>query len=55
MMLDGPPSGYCHHTKRVGGCYICDETSVSEAGLYRKPGDGCDELFEGNVRERIDR
>jgi len=50
MMLDGSPSGYCKHPKRVGGRYICDETSVTEAGLYRRPGDGCDDLFEGNVR-----
>jgi len=51
MMLDGPPSGYCKHPKRVGERYICDATSVSEAGLYRRPGDGCDDLFEGNVRK----
>ncbi len=52
MLLDGPPSGYCSHPKRVGGRYICDATFVTEARLYRRPGDGCDELFEGNVREK---
>jgi len=49
MMLDGPPSGYCSHPKCVGGCYICDATYAVEAGLYRRPGDGCDDLFEGNM------
>ena len=52
MMLDGPPSGYCKHPERVGERYLCDATSVVEAGLYRRPGDGCDDLFEGNVREK---
>lgn len=52
-MLDGPPSGYCRHPKRVGGRYIMDSWSVSEAGLYREPGEGCDDLFEGNVRDDV--
>jgi hypothetical protein len=50
-MLDGPPSGYCRHPNRVGSRYIMDSWSVSEAGLYREPGEGCDDWFEGNVRE----
>jgi hypothetical protein len=54
-MLDGPPSGYCGHPKRVGGRYIMDSWSVSEAGLYRDPGEGCDDFFEGNVRKDVGR
>jgi len=52
MMLDGPPSGYCSHPKRVGARYIYDGASVEGAGLYQQPGNGCDELFEGNVRDQ---
>jgi len=49
MLLDGPPSGYCNHPKRVGVRYICDTTFVAEAGLYQAPGDGCDDLFHESV------
>ncbi len=48
-MLDGPASSYCRHPQRVGSPYIGDETDVDKIGLFRRPGDGCDELFEGNV------
>ena len=54
-MLDGPPSGYCRHPERVGQRYICDASSVADARLYREPGDGCDDLFEGNVRRNVGR
>ena len=50
-MLDGPPASYCSHPERIGPRYISEHADVLKMGLFRKPGDGCDDLFEANVRD----